>query len=120
MNPLRHLSPHELALLAFILYFLVIVTDVRHFSRHDPESVFFDPDDAFVHRYTAVRQGEAGAYISAAENSGNADGYVKAKADHSMCVGIATVQRDGARYFRDALGRCWRVLRGRRGRISRW
>ena len=100
MNLFRHLSPHQLALLVFAVYFLIIITDVRHFARHDPGSVFFDPDDAFAHKYTTVRQQEAEAYIAAAETTE----HVKAREGHSMCVGIATVQRDGARYFRDAVG----------------
>lgn len=105
MNPLRALSYHQLALLLFLAYFLIIILDVRHFSRRDPGSPFFDPDDAFTRKYSAVRQRQAEAYIeTAAQSAVNAAAYAKAAPGHSMCVGIATVQRAGARYFRDAVG----------------
>lgn len=105
MNPLRNLSYHQLALLLWLAYFLLIILDVRHFSYRDPESPFFDPDDAFTAKYSAVRQKQAEAYIETASQSAvGATAYAKAAPSHSMCVGIATVQRDGARYFKDAVG----------------
>lgn len=106
MNPPRGLYYHHIALLVFLAYFCIVVLDVKHFSWRDPESPFFDPDNAFKHEYSAVRQKQAEAYIeTVAQSPANSAGaYAKAKPGHSMCVGIATVQRAGARYFKDAVG----------------
>ena len=105
MNPFRNLSYHQIALLLFLGYFLIIVLDVRHFSHRDPGSPFFDPDDAFTPKYSTVRQKQSEAYIATADQSPlGAEAYVKAKSGHTFCVGIATVQREGARYFKDAVG----------------
>ena len=103
MNLLKRPSWHVLALFAFFAYYLLAIQDFRHFSSRDPGSVFFDPDRAFEREYSLEREVEAEAFIKSAVEAGGS-GYVKASEDASICVGIATVQREGARYFRTALG----------------
>ncbi|KAK3724194.1 hypothetical protein LTR37_001319 [Vermiconidia calcicola] len=93
--------PHTLALLLFLAYFLLVLVDVRHHSWRDPGSVFFDSENAFERQYSLLRETEAENFI---QNLDENVSYQKAGPEPSLCVGITTVQREGARYFRRALG----------------
>ncbi|KAK3696413.1 hypothetical protein LTR37_017984 [Vermiconidia calcicola] len=97
----RRPQPHILALLLFFAYFLLVLVDVRHHSWRDPGSVFFDSENAFERQYSLLRETEAENFI---QDLNENVPYQKAGPEPSMCVGITTVQREGARYFRRALG----------------
>ena len=99
MACLRRPTAHMIALLAFLFWFVGAVTYLRHLASNDPGSLFFDPKHAFDRRYSFDRQLQADYFIA-----NTSQPYSKAADKHSMCVGILTVQRDGTRYFRYAVG----------------
>jgi hypothetical protein len=104
LMPLRlRSSPHAIAFLLFLAAYFVLLQIVRNVSWRDPGSYFFDPVRAFERSYSLRREAEAEDFIANATAHSFA-GNVKAGRSPSFCVGIPTVQRDGARYFRRALG----------------
>ena len=103
MQFLKRPTPHVIAFIVFLAYYLVVVQDLRHFSARDPGSVFFDPDHAFEPAYSEGRRVQAETFIHSAEKIDASD-YVKESDNPGLCLGIATVQREGARYFRSAVG----------------
>ena len=96
-------SPGAVALLIFTSLYLVAVQYCRLNSYRDPTSYFFDPNRAYLPGYSSVRQGEADAYIRAATTAAP---YRSRGPDSNktLCVGIASVAREGARYFRTTVG----------------
>ncbi|KAK3049117.1 hypothetical protein LTR09_009536 [Extremus antarcticus] len=98
-------TPHGIALLAFLAFYVLLLCDIRHWSWRDPGSCFFDPERAFGREYSLRRETEAERFITATASTGAGNhGGAKAGLNPSFCVGVPTVQRDGARYFRRALG----------------
>ena len=95
-------TPHVIAFIAFLAFYVVLIQDIRHWSWRDPGSAFFKPKKAFERHYSLQREAEAQAWIDA--HDAEDVEYAKASDDPSMCVGIATVQREGARYFRRTVG----------------
>ena len=77
-------------------------------SYRDPTSLFFNPRQAYVPAYSTVRQQQAETFIAASTNTSNllAGGPSDSVANDNktLCVGIASVAREGARYFRTAVG----------------
>ncbi|KAK5169801.1 uncharacterized protein LTR77_005779 [Saxophila tyrrhenica] len=105
MRLVFHLTPHRIALLTFLAFYLILICDVRHWSWRDPGSYFFNPEHAFDRVYSLRRETEAENYITASSATGAGNHHVaKAGPSPSLCVGVPTVQRDGTRYFRRALG----------------
>lgn len=100
-----HPTGHAFALLAFLLWFIILVFDVRHWGYRDPGSVFFDPERAFERQYSHTREAEAESYIDIISQWGQ-QVDVKATPNPSLCVGITTVQREwsGDKYFRRLMG----------------
>ncbi len=96
-------GPGAVALLIFTSLYLVTVQYCRLHSYRDPTSYFFDPARAYLPEYSSVRQGEADAYIQAAATAAP---YRSRSPDSNktLCVGIASVAREGARYFRTTVG----------------
>ncbi|KIN08413.1 hypothetical protein OIDMADRAFT_23206 [Oidiodendron maius Zn] len=85
----------------FVIYSLLVLYCRLAFYR-DPTSLFFDPSMAYRREYSSTRQRQAERFI---------EGAVRAsfrRPDNStppfLCVGIATVARDGERYFRTSVG----------------
>lgn len=103
MRLLPQATPHNIALLTFLAFYLILFIDIRHWSRHDPSSVFFDPKDAFERKYSSEREHEANAWLAATKATAT---HWKAGPDPKLCVGIPTVQRtgQGQRYFPRLVG----------------
>ncbi|KAF2135493.1 uncharacterized protein K452DRAFT_239276 [Aplosporella prunicola CBS 121167] len=107
-------SPAARATLLFLALYLVAFLYLRRRCDHDPSSAFFAPYRAHTPRYSAVRKHEAAHFILDAERSApfalpfaNRSAAELEAADApgpELCVGIATVARKGARYFRHAVG----------------
>lgn len=98
------LTPHTAALLAFLAFYCILLIDIHHWGSRDPGSVFFDPETAFERVYSILREQEADEYIThlAARPLGKSP--TKAGSNPTFCLGVPTVQRDGARYFKRAMG----------------
>ena len=97
-----HLSERSIAIVCFIaLYICAIRYCQLHYDR-DPTSFFFDPSRGYESGYSSVRRQEADAFIETA----SIDTFNKTAASSApkLCVGIASVARDGARYFRTSVG----------------
>lgn len=98
------LTPHTTALLAFLVFYCILLIDIHHWGARDPGSAFFDPATAFERIYSDRREQEAEKYIISSTAPRLGKRPLKAAANPTFCVGIPTVQRDGARYFRRAMG----------------
>lgn len=95
----RH-SPQSFVLLAFIIAFFLAVQYLRSIPAADPSSAFFDPVRAYERRYSLRRLKEAEEFVYGANTETNG----RASAEPSICVGIASVHRDGARYLSTLIG----------------
>lgn len=98
------LSPYNIRVfLVFLLPYLLLVQYVRTRSYRDPTSAFFDHSSGYEPAYSKLRQEEANAFIDRANNIPEIS-RKKASDNPSMCVGIASVARNGTHYFKDAVG----------------
>jgi hypothetical protein len=88
--------------LVFLLLYLLLVQYARTTCYRDPSSAFFDANRGYLPHYSTIRSQQADAFIEKV-NTGQIT-PVKASANPSLCVGFATVARDGARYFKTAVG----------------
>ncbi|KAL1967526.1 hypothetical protein VTN77DRAFT_3041 [Rasamsonia byssochlamydoides] len=88
--------------LVFLLLYLLLVQYARTRCYRDPTSVFFDAERGYRPAYSAVRTEQANSFIEQV-NSGQITPY-KASDNPSLCVGVATIARNGARYFKTAVG----------------
>lgn len=80
----------------FAISYCIATQYLRAISSRDPSSFFFDAKRAYQRRYSLTRIEEASDFIATATKNG---GHVKASSNPSICVGIATVQRNDAEYF---------------------
>jgi len=96
-------GPGAVALLVFMSLYLVAVQYCRLNSYRDPTSFFFDPARAYLPEYSSVRQREADAYIQAAATAVPYQSK-DAGSNKTLCVGVASVAREGTRYFRTSVG----------------
>jgi hypothetical protein len=90
------------ALVAFFIIYVLLVIYCRLAFYRDPTSLFFDPSVAYQWQYSSFRQHQAEEFIDSASETGflRSDNTTLP----SLCVGIATVARDGERYFRSSIG----------------
>lgn len=101
-------SPGPLAFLCFVVFYFVAVLYIRAKSYRDPTSLFFNPRQAYVPAYSTVRQEEAEVFVVASTNTSThpagkpTDSF--SNDNKTLCVGIASVARKGARYFRTTVG----------------
>lgn len=86
----------------FLLLYLLLVQYARTRCYRDPTSVFFDAERGYLPDYSAVRSEQANTFIDHV-TSGQITPY-KASRSPGLCVGVATIARNGARYFRTAVG----------------
>ena len=89
---------------AFIAFLFVYVALIRYCSYayyRDPTSAFFDPVRGYERHYSLKRQQDAEAFIRNANDS--IPSQTKSK-NIKMCVGMATIARDGEQYVRSAIG----------------
>jgi hypothetical protein len=83
----------------FVLFAIAFCAAAQYFrivASPDPSSFFVDIKRVYERRYSTIRIEEAGEFIA---RSGNSKDESKASSNPSICVGIATVQRDDAKYF---------------------
>ena len=97
-------TPHTSAFLLFLAFYCLIIIDVRHKSWRDPSSIFFNPNTAFERDYSLTREEQATAFIDSVGKSAEQHDQTKAGRSPSFCVGITTLQREGARYFQRNVG----------------
>nr|POF04077.1 hypothetical protein CFP56_21832 [Quercus suber] len=94
-------STHAKALIGFVAAYLIAIQYFRVVSSHDWGSYFFDPVHAFDRGYSDVRTTEADSFI---DSLGHHSSSVKASERPSLCLGISTIQRDDADYFKTLVG----------------
>lgn len=102
--PVSLTSPGALALLVFVAFYLLVLQSIRSVSYRDPTSLFFDPQRGYEPAYSSVRQAEADAFIEDAGRATFEPHKAAGGQGKNLCVGIATIAREGARYFRTAVG----------------
>jgi hypothetical protein len=88
----------------FVLFAIAFCAAAQYFrivASPDPSSFFVDIKRVYERRYSTIRIEEAGEFIA---RSGNSKDESKASSNPSICVGIATVQRDDAKYFNLLVG----------------
>lgn len=89
--------------LIFLVLYLLLVLYARSRCFRDPTSAFFDPSRGYLPSYSTLRLKEAEAYI-AMTNNATGRTRQKASAQPEICLGIASIAREGARYFKGAVG----------------
>lgn len=101
-------SPGSLAFFSFVAFYLVAILHIHVVSYRDPTSLFFNPRQAYIPAYSTVRQQEAEAFIVRSINTST---HLTGKPidsvpndNKTLCVGIGSVARKGARYFRTTVG----------------
>lgn len=94
-------SPQTKAFLIFAIAYCIAVQYFRIVSSSDPSSLFVDINRAYQRRYSTTRIEEATDFIA---NAWDTEEAIKAAPDPTFCVGIATVQRNDARYFKLLVG----------------
>ena len=91
-------SPYAIAVYVSAGFFFLLVLIARHSSWRDPGSVFFDSSHAYDFQYSNVRLRQAYEYLSdAADTTFHRS---PSKDDAALCVGVASIARNGARYLR--------------------
>lgn len=94
--------------IVIIFFFFTLLQFSRFAFSHDPTSLFFDSAAAHIERYTALRRQQALHYLdNITKNPSVTDQHhaiASTKTNPSVCVGVVTVARQGARYFRPAIG----------------
>jgi hypothetical protein len=90
------------ALVAFFIIYVLLVIYCRLAFYRDPTPLFFDPSVAYRRQYSRFRQHQAEEFIESASETSflRSDNTTLP----SLCVGIATVARDGERYFKSSVG----------------
>ena len=101
---MRAPTPHATAFLLFLAFYGLMIIDARHKGWRDPGSIFFNPDIAFEREYSLLREAQALSYIKSASESAEYLNHTKAGLDPTFCIGITTLQREGARYFQRNVG----------------
>ncbi|KAI9043864.1 uncharacterized protein KD926_002755 [Aspergillus affinis] len=99
--PSHSYARRMLLIFALVYFFLILFT--RWHTFRDPTSVFFDPSTGYLPAYSTVRFQQSDRYIEDA-NQGVAYTQWRASESPRMCLGVASVARKGARYFRSAVG----------------
>lgn len=86
---------------AFLLVYLALIRYCSYVYYRDPTSYFFNPGRAYERRYSVGRQDDAESYI----HNANTSIFPRlAPKNLKMCVGIATVAREGEQYVRSTIG----------------
>lgn len=99
--------PRIATLLAFSAIYLLAVLFLRNHSYRDPTSWFFNPRTGYDRVYSDLRRQQASAFIEAASTQSpfiHVDQELSASSNKSLCLGIASIARENARYFRTAVG----------------
>lgn len=102
MKQWTNLSGRFIVILTFILLYTCAAQYCRLAYYRDPTSFFFDPRRAYTEEYSAVRRQQADSFIESASTSDFNKRIVPS--EPSLCVGIASIARDNARYFSTSVG----------------
>ena len=96
--------PSRTGAYAFVGFLFVYVVLIRYCSYaycRDPTSAFFDPVRGYERKYSLGRQQDAETFI----HNANASTFTQITAKNvKMCIGIATIGRDGEQYVRGTVG----------------
>ncbi|KAL4869008.1 hypothetical protein BDV12DRAFT_168742 [Aspergillus spectabilis] len=90
--------------LAILLLYLFLIFSARYRCSRDPTSAFFQPSTAYTPVYSTVRAAQADRYIENAEAEIGESWQWGSSQHPSICVGVATVARKNARYFKSMVG----------------
>ena len=96
--------PKTIALLIFGLCYLMAFSYCRTKCARDPTSFFFNPDLGYTPRYSATRQTTANSFVDVITKEVGQTNATDHLSKKKMCVGMASVARENARYFRTAVG----------------
>lgn len=88
--------------LTFLFVYALLIQFAQWQCFRDPTSIFFDPETGYRPRYSSVRSEQGSQYIDRVTSGEIVPG--KASVNPSLCVGIASIAREGARYFRPSVG----------------
>lgn len=88
--------------LTFLFIYAILIQFARWQCSRDPTSVFFDAETSYIPRYSSIRSEQGSEYIERVISGNVTPG--KASVNPTLCVGIASVARNGARYFRPGVG----------------
>lgn len=88
--------------LFFLAFYIILVQIARTTYYRDPSSAFFDPQRAYRPHYSQTRSEQADAFIDQVNSAELVPTHASADAD--ICLGFATIARNGARYFKTAVG----------------
>jgi hypothetical protein len=92
--------PVRLLIAWVALYTLLVFYGKARFFR-DPGSIFYDPDRAYVRKYTDFRLKEVADFIlqhTTGGNQGTVEAF-KGGNEPGICVHFATVKRNGEQYI---------------------
>ncbi|KAK3698298.1 hypothetical protein LTR37_017006 [Vermiconidia calcicola] len=93
-------SPTARVIYFFAGFFFLLVLVAQHKAWRDPGSVFFDPSRAYDFQYSNVRLRQAYEYLAEAANQPFHRSPTISQEDVALCVGVASIARNGARYLR--------------------
>lgn len=85
---------------AFIFVYLALIRYCSYAYYRDPTSAFFDPARGYERVYSVDRQAQADSFILDANQSSSSNTQSR---DSKMCIGIATVGREGEQYVRSTV-----------------
>lgn len=103
INQFGNWSGRTIVFLSFIVVYLCVAQYCRLRYYRDPTSFFFDPSRAYSQGYSAARRQEADRFIESASKPAFKNKTAASPAP-TFCVGVASVARDSARYFRTSVG----------------
>ena len=94
-------TPGRLAFLAFVAVYFLLIRYCAYAYFRDPSSAFFDPSRGYDRLYSLQRQVEADHFLL------NSSLWSLPKTHPyrpKLCIGIATIARDGEQYIRSTVG----------------
>jgi hypothetical protein len=89
-------------IVSFLLCYLVLFQYCRLSFFRDPTSYFFDPERAYAPGYSEHRKAEAATFVE--EDLKFPNRRLSSDTPPRLCVGIASVAREGAQYLHYAAG----------------
>lgn len=103
----RPSRPQLALLVCFLATYVLAGAYLRILAAPDPSSYFFNPAKGYSRHYTDARIREANDFI--AQDWSDTTRHL-AGLNPSICIGVPTVQRTNARYFRTTIGSLLRDL----------
>lgn len=104
LTPVLGTGSHLLrAFLFFVAFFFLLTLYARSIASRDPGSAFFKPWTAYDASYSSVRAHQADSYIDSIDNATDSKAP-KSSSHPELCVGIASIARQGVRYLRTTVG----------------